>query len=129
MGHDEAKLAPQPMQLRMLPSSPHKDMQRADHAMHMARVVRERAQLERDEARELLAKERYAAARRKASPFHEAKWTEGCPEGTPGCATRSSLGYLERPRSGIKLNMPTLKTAGDHMVPADKALRQIPHLY
>jgi len=85
--------------------------------------------LELDEARASIAKQRYAAARRRASPFHAAQWTEGCPEGTPGCATRSAVGYLEKPKSGIHWDLPGMRTAGDQLVPAQEARRQEPELW
>lgn len=96
---------------------------------NICRILGLRSALERDEARELIAKERYAAAQRKASPFHAAAWTEGCPEGTPGCRTRSSLGYLEKPSSGIELEMPSMQRAGDKRVSAAEAMQQVPHLF
>lgn len=130
---DEAMMA-RPMQLRAVPRAAAAQRnvvvsRSSSSAEQKARVLGLKSILERDEARELIAKERYSAAARKASPFRAAAWTEGCPEGTPGCSTRSSLGYLEKPSSGVELEMPSMQRAGDKRVSAKEAMNEVPHLF
>uniref|UniRef100_A0A7S0U0M6 Uncharacterized protein n=1 Tax=Hemiselmis andersenii TaxID=464988 RepID=A0A7S0U0M6_HEMAN len=120
-----ARKAPAEMQLRAVPARRGGEGGEAREA----RAERERGVLDRDEARAAIARQRYAAARRRSSPFHAAQWTEGCPEGTPGCSTRSAVGYLEQPKSGIHWDLPGMRTAGDQLVPAAEARRQEPRLW
>jgi len=52
---------------------------------YMLRENRQLEQLQRDTARLALARSRLARASRVQRVFNGDKFTEGCPEGTPGC--------------------------------------------
>lgn len=128
---DENVMRSAPLQLPQLRSVPSSPVRRAESESDekRARIVRARSALERDEARELVAREHYSQVRRKAAPFRAAKWTEGCPEGTPGCKTSGSMGYRGRPSSGVlSLEQKNLQE-GDRTVSVREAMAEVPKFF
>ena len=97
----------------------------------MLRQQREQEKLEKDTARLELARSRLARASRRQSVFNGEGFTEGCPEGTPGCAMRARSRYARGRREEAPLRHEVreermMARLGDNMVPVDEARNQAP---
>lgn len=95
----------------------------------MLRQQREQERLQKDTARLELARARLARASRRQSVFSGQGFTEGCPEGTPGCAMRARYARGRREMAPLRHEVREerlMARLGDNMVPVDEARNQAP---
>eukprot|EP00802_Teleaulax_amphioxeia_P013705 Tamp_13759.p1 GENE.Tamp_13759~~Tamp_13759.p1 ORF type:complete len:489 (+),score=165.18 Tamp_13759:80-1468(+) len=98
---------------------------------YMLRENRQLEQLQRDTARLALARSRLARASRVQRVFNGDKFTEGCPEGTPGCGSGARYARGRQGDAAAALSHELneermMARMGDTMVPIDKARHQKP---